>query len=77
MKKKHELPECPDATTFSLIGSKWKLFNIRNRLVKPYRFNELLNSLEGISHKFLADSLKSMEKDGIIEHIDFKENQKV
>ncbi len=66
MKKKEELPECPVATTVSLIGSKWKLLIVRNLLVRPWRFNELLNSLEGISHKVLTDSLRSMEADGII-----------
>ncbi len=66
MKTKDELPECPVSTTVSLIGSKWKLLIIRNLLVRPWRFNELKNSLEGISQKVLTDSLRSMEEDGII-----------
>ncbi|MBQ9199957.1 MAG: helix-turn-helix transcriptional regulator [Lachnospiraceae bacterium] len=66
MKKKEELPECPVATTVSLIGSKWKLLIIRNLLNRPWRFNELQKSLEGISQKVLTDSLRSMEADGII-----------
>ena len=66
MKTKAELPECPVATTVGLIGSKWKLLIIRNLLVRPWRFNELKNNLEGISHKVLTDSLRSMEEDGII-----------
>ncbi|SEF83600.1 winged helix-turn-helix transcriptional regulator [Lachnospira multipara] len=66
MKTKQELPECPVATTVSLIGSKWKLLIIRNLLVRPWRFNELKNSLDGISQKVLTDSLRSMEEDGII-----------
>ena len=65
MKTKDELPECPVATTVSLIGSKWKLLIMRNLLVRPWRFNELKNSLEGISQKVLTDSLRSMEEDGI------------
>lgn len=66
MKKKEELPDCPVATTVSLIGSKWKLLIMRNLLVRPWRFNELKKSLEGISQKVLTDSLRSMEADGII-----------
>lgn len=66
MKKKEELPECPVATTVSLIGSKWKLLIIRNLLVRPWRFNELQKNLEGISQKVLTDSLRSMEADGIV-----------
>lgn len=66
MKTKEELPACPVATTVQLIGSKWKLLILRNLLVRPWRFNELKKSLEGISQKVLTDSLRSMEADGII-----------
>ena len=66
MKTKAELPDCPVATTVSLIGSKWKLLIMRNLLVRPWRFNELQKSLDGISQKVLTDSLRSMEADGII-----------
>ena len=66
MKTKEELPECPVATTVQLIGSKWKLLILRNLLVRPWRFNELRKSLDGISQKVLTDSLRSMEADGII-----------
>lgn len=66
MIKKEELPDCPVATTVQLIGNKWKLLILRNLLVRPWRFNELMKSLEGISQKVLTDSLRSMESDGII-----------
>ncbi len=73
MKKKDELPDCPVATTVSLIGSKWKLLILRNLLARPWRFNELQKSLEGISQKVLTDSLRSMESDGIITRTVFPE----
>ncbi len=73
MKKKDELPECPVATTVSLIGNKWKLLIMRNLLVRPWRFNELQKSLDGISHKVLTDCLRSMEKDGIIIRTTYQE----
>jgi len=66
MKTKDELPECPVATTVALIGNKWKLLILRNLLQRPWRFNELRRSLDGISQKVLTDSLRSMEEDGII-----------
>lgn len=56
----------PVATTVQLVGSKWKLLILRNLLQRPWRFNELRKSLEGISQKVLTDSLRSMEDDGII-----------
>lgn len=66
MLKKEELPECPVATTVQLIGNKWKLLILRNLRMRPWRFNELQKSLEGISQKVLTQSLRSMESDGII-----------
>lgn len=66
MLTKEELPACPVATTVQLIGSKWKLLIIRNLRTRPWRFNELRRNLDGISQKVLTDSLRSMERDGLI-----------
>ncbi len=66
MLTKEELPACPVATTVSLIGSKWKLLILRNLRIRSWRFNELKQDLDGISQKVLTDSLRSLEKDGII-----------
>ena len=66
MIKKEDMPACPVATTVQLIGNKWKLLIIRNLRMRPWRFGELQKSLEGISQKVLTDSLRSMEKDGLI-----------
>lgn len=66
MLTKEELPGCGVATTVQMIVSKWKLLILRNLLQRPWRFNELKKDLEGISHKVLMDSLRSMEADGII-----------
>ena len=66
MMTKEEMPACPVATTVALIGSKWKLLIMRNLMMRPWRFNELKKSLEGVSQKVLTDSLRSMEADGII-----------
>ena len=73
MKTKDELPDCPVATTVALIGNKWKLLIIRNLLNRPWRFNELHKSLDGISQKVLTDSLRQMEADGIITRTVFAE----
>lgn len=66
MLTKEEMPACPVATTVQLIGSKRKLLILRNLLARPWRFNELRKSLEGISQKVLTDSLRSMEEDGLV-----------
>ena len=64
--KEDILPECPVATTVSLVGSKWKLLIMRNLLARPWRFNELQKSIDGISQKALTEALRSMVADGIV-----------
>ena len=66
MLTKEELPDCPVATTVQLIGNKWKLLILRNLLGRPWRFNEMLRSIPGISQKVLTDNLRALETDGII-----------
>lgn len=66
MRRKQDLPQCPVATTVNLIGGKWKLMIIRNLMVRPWRFNELLKNLDGCSQRMLTDSLRTMTADGLI-----------
>lgn len=73
MKTKDELPVCPVATAVSLIGGKWKLLILRNLKERPWRFNELMRSLDGISQKVLTDSLRQMIDDGLAYRQDYFE----
>ena len=73
MLTKAELPDCPVAMTVQLIGNKWKLLILRNLMARPWRFNEMLRSISGISQKVLTDNLRALEKDGIISRTVFPE----
>ena len=73
MLTKEELPDCPVATAVRLIGNKWKLLILRNLLTRPWRFNEMLRSIPGISQKVLTDNLRALEADGIITRTVFPE----
>ena len=73
MLTKEELPDCPVATTAQLIGNKWKMLILRNLLERPWRFNEMLHAIPGISQKVLTDNLRALEKDGIITRTVFPE----
>ena len=66
MLTKAELPDCPVATAVQLIGNKLKLLILRNLLVRPWRFNEMLRSIPGISQKVLTDNLRALERDDLI-----------
>ena len=74
MLTKEELPDCPVATTVQLIGNKWKLLIIRNLVYNgKQRFTELLHGIPAISKKVLADNLRVLEDDGLIEREVFAE----
>ena len=73
MLKREELPECDVATTVQIIGNKWKLLILRDLLARPWRFNELKKSLEGVSQKVLTDNLRQLDSDGIISRTVFPE----
>lgn len=61
-----DLPQCPVATAVGVIGNKWKLLILRNLLVNPQRFTDLLKDVDGISKKVLTENLRSLEDDGIV-----------
>ena len=73
MLTKSELPDCPVATTLQLIGNKWKMLILRNLMSRPWRFNEMLRSIPGISQKVLTENLRALENDAIITRTVFPE----
>lgn len=60
-------PKCPIDATLSLISGKWKLSIIKELLGGEARFNELCRNIPNISAKVLAQQLRELEKDGLVE----------
>ena len=59
---------CPIACTLDLIGDRWTLLIIRDMLfLKKQRFEEFLDSPEGISTNILTNRLKLLEESGLVE----------
>jgi DNA-binding HxlR family transcriptional regulator len=59
---------CPVACTLDLIGDRWTLLIIRDMMfLKKQRFEEFLESPEGISTNILASRLKLLEESGLVE----------
>ena len=56
---------CPIDTTFRLVGKKFTILIIREMMRDKTRFNQFLDSIEGINPKISA-RLKEMEKSGLI-----------
>ncbi|GGY94337.1 HxlR family transcriptional regulator [Mangrovibacter phragmitis] len=48
------------------ITNKWSILILTVLCTEPCRFNELRRRLDGITHKALADALKRLERNGLI-----------
>ncbi|MBP6882719.1 MAG: helix-turn-helix transcriptional regulator [Candidatus Levybacteria bacterium] len=57
---------CGMAHTMKIIGSKWTMMILYNLCTGTKRFGELQRVLDGISPKTLAERLKQLEEDGIV-----------
>ncbi|MEH2264688.1 winged helix-turn-helix transcriptional regulator [Nostoc sp.] len=67
MIQSHRSP-CPIACSLDLIGDRWTLLVIRDMMfLGKQRFEEFLESPEGISSNILANRLKSLEEIGLVE----------
>jgi DNA-binding HxlR family transcriptional regulator len=49
------------------IGNKWSVLILSVLCTRPSRFNEIMRRLDGITHKALADALKRLERNGLVE----------
>lgn len=59
---------CPISCTLDLIGDRWTLLVIRDMMFfGKQRFEEFLESPEGISTNILANRLKLLEESGLVE----------
>lgn len=58
---------CPVDNTFKIVGKKFTIHILRNMtLLHQTRFNQFLESIEGINPKTLSVRLREMEKSGLI-----------
>jgi DNA-binding HxlR family transcriptional regulator len=58
---------CPIACSLDLIGDRWTILVIRDMMfLGKQRFEEFLESPEGISTNILANRLRSLEEAGLV-----------
>jgi DNA-binding HxlR family transcriptional regulator len=57
---------CPVDTTSKIIGKKYTVLLIRNMLSNHKRFNQFLESIEGMNQKILSTRLKEVEREGLV-----------
>lgn len=58
---------CGLARALDVVGGRWTLLIVRELLLGPRRYSELLENLHGMTTNLLASRLKAMRDDGLIE----------
>jgi DNA-binding HxlR family transcriptional regulator len=57
---------CPTRLILDRIGDKWAVLVLGLLSDEPQRFNQLRRRIEGLSQKMLSQTLKSLERDGLV-----------
>jgi len=58
---------CGLARALDVVGERWTLLIVRELLLGPRRYGDLLDTLEGITTNLLAKRLKEMTETGLLE----------
>ena len=58
--------DCPSRRLLDRIGDRWTVLIVGALDDGPYRFSQLAARVDGISQKMLAQTLRSLERDGFV-----------
>lgn len=58
---------CGLARALDVVGDRWNLLIVRQLLMAPARYGELLDGLPGVATNLLADRLRDLETAGVVE----------
>ena len=65
--------DCPSQGILALIGSKWSMLILCSLRAGPRRTHDLKRRLAGVSSKMLTQTLRELERHGIVHRRDFAE----
>ena len=74
MNQVHESGTCGVAAAAAIIGAKWTALLVHDLSEGPRRFSELEHSCSGISPRTLAERLRDLEQEGIVERRSYPES---
>jgi DNA-binding HxlR family transcriptional regulator len=60
------LAECPSRKLLDRISDKWVALVLKSLLDGPKRYSEVSHQLAGVSQKMLTQTLRSLERDGML-----------
>jgi DNA-binding HxlR family transcriptional regulator len=58
---------CGLARSLEVVGDRWNLLIVRQLLLGPARYRDLVDGLPGIATNLLADRLRDLEASGVVE----------
>lgn len=58
--------QCPARQVLDRLADKWALLVLDRLQKEPVRFNQLHRDIKGISQKVLSQTLKKLERDGLL-----------
>ncbi len=57
---------CPSRIVLDRVADKWTVLLLGILSDRPTRFNQLRREIEGLSQKVLSQTLKNLERDGLV-----------
>ena len=70
----HDSATCGVAACAAIIGAKWTALLVHDLSEGPRRFSQLEHSCSGISPRTLAERLRELEHEGIVERHSYPES---
>lgn len=67
------LPTCPSRTSLAKIANKWTAMIVISLSDGPQRFGTIRSEVGGISGKVLSETLRDLERDGILTRTSYDE----
>jgi len=64
---------CTIARTLDVLGDRWTLLILRDLMAGLFRYSDILDNCPGMSPNVLADRLKRLEADGLVERKYYRE----
>lgn len=57
---------CGAARALDVVGDRWTLLIVRELMLGPRRFTDLIDGLPGVSRNLLTQRLRDLERDGVV-----------
>ena len=60
---------CPVGSALNVVGERWALLIVRDLLLGPRRYSELLSGVGGIGTDILAARLRTLQEHGVVRQV--------